>query len=150
MTALPAQNRKYPIAKDNGLFQINHQTGMFPAVGNMPMTTFVSMVPGKNEIIMGSFGEKGNLACFNTDGTRKWSQDFPSAPTWVDFSKPYALPGYDIGRWLTMDAADVDGDGDQDLVLGNLSMGPESFMSQEQVKKFAAGPACLFLKNTTR
>jgi hypothetical protein len=45
--ALPAQNRKYPIAKDNGLFQINHQTGIFPAVGNMPMTTFVSMVPGR-------------------------------------------------------------------------------------------------------
>jgi hypothetical protein len=67
----------------------------------------------------------------------------------MDF-KPFALPGYDIGRWLTMDAADVDGDGDQDLVFGNLSMGPESFMSQEQVKKFAAGPACIFLKNTTR
>jgi hypothetical protein len=49
-----------------------------------------------------------------------------------------------------MDASDVDGDGDQDLVFGNLSMGPESFMSQEQVKKFAAGPACIFLKNTTR
>lgn len=46
--------------------------------------------------------------------------------------------------------ADVDGDGDQDLVFGNLSMGPESFMSQEQVKKFAAGPACIFLKNTTK
>jgi len=86
--ALPAQNRKYPIAKDNGLFQLNHQNGMFPAVGNMPMTTFVSMVPGKNEIIMGSFGEKGNLASFNTNGTRNWSQEFPSAPTWVDFSNP--------------------------------------------------------------
>ena len=86
--ALPAQNRKYPIAKDNGLFQLNHQNGMFPAVGNMPMTTFVSMVPGKNEIIMGSFGEKGNLASFSTNGTRNWSQDFPSAPTWVDFSNP--------------------------------------------------------------
>ena len=67
----------------------------------------------------------------------------------MDF-KPFALPGYDMGRWLTMDADDVDGDGDQDLVFGNLSMGPESFMSQEQVKKFAAGPACIFLKNTTR
>jgi hypothetical protein len=45
-----------------------------------------------------------------------------------------------------MDAADADGDGDQDLVFGNLSMGPESFMSQEQVKKFTAGPACIYLK----
>lgn len=388
--ALPKQNRKYPIAKDNGLFQLSHQNGQFPAVGNMPMTTFISLLPGKNEIVLGSFGEKGNLSGFNTNGQLKWSKDFPSAPTWVDFSnpnewlvtcigsvqptnaklgsihmfsaksqntttvasdvarpvmsfrlpqsnqilvdafghlkgqtytyhtgkkatqqvlrdvpgaicsriidwdgdgkkdiltlfaqnkeslvyfkntgdgyqevatlietmpvygsnsfdladmngdgkldiiytcgdnadysvilkdyhgvyvylnqgnnklkqayfypihgcfkslardfdldgdqdiitvsffadflsqheeaavylennnldfKPYALPGYDLGRWLTMDAADADGDGDQDLVFGNLSMGPESFMSQEQVKKFTAGPACIYLKNATR
>lgn len=388
--ALPPQSRNQPIAKDQGRFQLNHQNGQFPAVGNMPMTTFVKLIPGKNEIVLGSFGEKGNLSAFSTDGSLKWSQDFPSAPTWVDFSdpnqwlvtcigsvqptnakigsihnfspqsknsrvvasevarpvmsfrlpqsnqilidafghlrgqtytyntskkateqvlrdipgaicsriadwdgdgkkdiltlfaqnkesivffkntgngyqetatlletmpvygsnsfdladmngdgkldiiytcgdnadysvilknyhgvyvylnqgnnkikegffypihgcfkalardfdldgdqdiitvsffadyltqheeaavylennnmdfKPSALPGYDIGRWLTMDAADVDGDGDQDLVFGNLSMGPESFMSQEQVKKFAAGPACIFLKNTTK
>jgi hypothetical protein len=36
------------------------------------------------------------------------------------------------------------------LVLGNLSMGPESFMTQEMVKHFAAGPACLYLENKTR
>jgi hypothetical protein len=64
--------------------------------------------------------------------------------------KPSSLPGYDLGRWLTMDAGDADGDGDQDLVFGNLSMGPESFITQDQVKKFATGPACVYYKNTTR
>jgi hypothetical protein len=388
--ALPNQSRKDPIAKDKGLFQLNQQNSMFPAVGDMPMTTFVSIVPGKNQIVIGSFGEKGNLSTFNTDGSLQWSQDFPSAPTWVDFSnpnqwlvtcigsvqptnakigsihnfnpqskttttvanevarpvmsfrlpnsknilinafghlkgqtytfnpntksteqvlrdipgaicsriadwdgdgkkdiltlfaqnkesiiffkntgtgfqetatllermpvygsnsfdladmnqdgkldivytcgdnadysvilkdyhgvyvylnqgnnktkeaffypihgcfkalardfdldgdqdiitvsffadfisqheeaavylenskmnfKPSSLPGYDLGRWLTMDAGDADGDGDQDLVFGNLSMGPESFITQDQVKKFATGPACVYYKNTTR
>lgn len=387
---LPDQKRKYPIAKENGLFKVNHQQGMFPAVGNMPMTTYVSIVPGKNEIILGSFGEKGNLASFNTNGILNWSQSFPSGPTWVDYSisnqwlvtcigsvqptnakigsihnfspqsklssvvaskvarpvmafrlpntqnilinafghlkgqtytfnptkqsaeqilrdipgaicsrivdwdgdgkkdiltlfaqnresivffkntghgfqetsilletlpvfgsnsfdvadmnqdgkpdivytcgdnadysvvlkdyhgvyiylhqgnnnlkpsffyplhgcfkalardfdldgdqdiitvsffadfltqneeaavylennkmdfKPYAMPGYDIGRWLTLDAADADGDGDQDLVFGNMSMGPESFMTKEQIQKFATGPSCIFYMNTTK
>lgn len=30
----------------------------------------------------------------------------------------------DAGRWITMDAADIDGDGDQDLALGSLMPGP--------------------------
>jgi hypothetical protein len=30
-----------------------------------------------------------------------------------------------LGRWLTMDAGDVDGDGKTDLILGNFSVGPE-------------------------
>ena len=64
--------------------------------------------------------------------------------------QPYEMPGYDLGRWLTLDAADADGDGDDDLVIGNLSMGPESFMTQEMVKQFAAGPACMYLENKTR
>jgi hypothetical protein len=39
----------------------------------MPMTTFISLLPGKNEIVLGSFGEKGNLSGFNTNGQLKWS-----------------------------------------------------------------------------
>jgi len=35
---------------------------------------------------------------------------------------PYAMPAYNKGNWLTMDAADVDGDGYDDIVIGNLDM----------------------------
>lgn len=35
--------------------------------------------------------------------------------------KPYSLPQTQRGKWLTMDAADVDGDGRMDIVLGNFS-----------------------------
>ena len=35
--------------------------------------------------------------------------------------KPYSLPQTQRGKWLTMDAGDVDGDGRLDIVLGNFS-----------------------------
>ena len=35
--------------------------------------------------------------------------------------KPYSLPQTQRGKWLTMDAGDVDGDGRVDIVLGNFS-----------------------------
>ncbi len=38
--------------------------------------------------------------------------------------QPYSFPGADMGRWLTMDAGDIDGDGKIDLVLGNFSIVP--------------------------
>lgn len=37
---------------------------------------------------------------------------------------PETLPGMTRGRWLTMDAGDVDGDGDVDVVLGAFGQGP--------------------------
>ena len=34
--------------------------------------------------------------------------------------KPYTIKEFDEGKWLTMDAADLDGDGDDDIILGSL------------------------------
>lgn len=44
--------------------------------------------------------------------------------------KPTAVPIHKLGRWITMDAGDVDDDGDLDLVLGNFS---RKFMSSFNV-----------------
>lgn len=55
------------------------------------------------------------------------------------------------GRWLTMDAGDVDGDGDVDLALGSLTEMPGSAVP-EQLKQLwqSRGPSVLILRNTQR
>ncbi|HRH50162.1 MAG TPA: VCBS repeat-containing protein [Panacibacter sp.] len=60
--------------------------------------------------------------------------------------KAYSLPEAKQGRWLTMDAGDLDGDGKIDLVLGNFSA-PAMIQSQVDLKN---GPPFLFLKNMGR
>ena len=58
--------------------------------------------------------------------------------------QPYSLLGTNSGRWLTMDAGDIDGDGKIDLVLGNFSIAPSSIKSASSWKN---GPPFIVLKN---
>jgi len=54
------------------------------------------------------------------------------------------------GRWLTMDAADIDGDNDLDLILGSHIHGPSEvpdFLMKDWEK---GGPPFVVLRNTTR
>ena len=56
----------------------------------------------------------------------------------------YSLPAAKDGRWLTMDAGDLDGDGKTDIILGNFSLG------EEQIKppvNWTEQPPFLILKN---
>lgn len=50
--------------------------------------------------------------------------------------KKYTFSGFADGRWLTMDAGDMDGDGDKDIILGNafIPVGnvPQSFIQHWQ------------------
>ena len=51
------------------------------------------------------------------------------------------------GRWITMDAADLDGDGDLDLVLGGYDRSP--FKVREDIQQLwkTNGTSLLILRN---
>lgn len=63
--------------------------------------------------------------------------------------EPATVRGYNRGNWVTMDAGDVDGDGDEDIVLGSLI-----FNNTPRELTMAAGPGelplILLLTNQTR
>lgn len=59
--------------------------------------------------------------------------------------QPYTIPSAKLGRWLTMDAGDIDGDGKLDLVLGNFSLGAPAMRPVNNWKNFVP---FIVLKNT--
>jgi len=58
--------------------------------------------------------------------------------------RPFTIPNTTSGRWLTMDAGDLEGDGKTDLIIGNFSVAPLAFKTAIDWKK---GPALIVLKN---
>lgn len=63
---------------------------------------------------------------------------------------PYTFPESIAGRWITMDAGDLDGDGDDDIVLGafNRSFGDVPKLLGDTWEE--RGPSILVLENTIR
>lgn len=60
---------------------------------------------------------------------------------------PFKVNGFNAGRWLTMDAGDLDGDGDEDVVLGNFSNGPTSFIPDGMTDMWQTAAPFIFLEN---
>lgn len=61
--------------------------------------------------------------------------------------KPYQLEETNIGRWISMDVADINNDGKPDILLANCSVGP--FINKPAIN-WKKGPAFMLLKNISR
>ena len=83
---------------------------------------------------------------FFADYERQPEESFVYLENKGDFNfQPYSLPAAKEGRWLTMDAGDIDGDGKIDLILGNFSLGLSLVRPSVDWKK---SPPFIVLKNT--
>jgi hypothetical protein len=66
--------------------------------------------------------------------------------------EPHLLPEANAGRWMTMDAGDLDGDSDTDIVLGNFAVGPTTIPIPAAVRENwkTNGAAVLVLENLVK
>jgi hypothetical protein len=62
----------------------------------------------------------------------------------------YSVPEHSAGRWLTMDAADIDNDGDLDILLGNAVFGMGNVPESVKANWKEYSPSILILTNNTR
>lgn len=60
--------------------------------------------------------------------------------------QPFTIKSFNAGNWLTMDAGDVDGDGDVDIVLGNCN--PPTYVYNDPTNGDRR-PSFLLLRNNT-
>ena len=111
---------------------------------------FFYAMPGAFKVVARDFDQDGDLDI----AAISFFPDFERAPERsfvyleqedkLKFS-PKTLPASQLGHWLTMDAGDVDGDGDEDIVLGSFTGTPAPAVFQNTWLQ--KGPGVVVLQN---
>ncbi len=71
-----------------------------------------------------------------------------TAPASLSF-QPRTFPEVSLGRWITLDANDLDADGDIDIVLGSMGSGPATAPIELRRQWRDEGPPFVILRNQT-
>ncbi|MES2648721.1 MAG: VCBS repeat-containing protein [Bacteroidota bacterium] len=110
-------------------------------------------VNGIGKVVAKDFDQDGDLdlasIAYFPDYTQKPEEGFIY---WENKGKllfePSSIKEVSDGRWITLDANDVDNDGDIDLVLGNANFSVGNIPSQLKNKWDIKSPSILLLKNS--
>ncbi len=101
------------------------------------------------------FDEDGDqdifVSSFYPDFTSDLSQSLLFLENKGDLSfEPYRIRNANAGRWMVLDAGDLDQDGDQDIMIGAYTLGPGDVPEDLRRKWFQSDNHVMILYNKTR
>ena len=134
-----------------------HGLYVFTNLGNWKFKqTYFYQINGASKAMAADFDSDGDMDIM----TIAFFADFKYHPTesviymeqtGANRFKPHEVPVNKYGRWIAMEVADVDGDGDQDVVLGNFSVFGDKLINQEGFKpNWDMNEPVIMLQNTTK
>lgn len=122
--------------------------------GNYTEAFFLSL-PGATRAVVRDFDRDGDydLAAVAfypdfTDGGQNGFVYYENTSTASPAFRAYTIPETTTGRWITLDAGDLDGDGDQDLALASFTAFAPHRDPQKLFRQWTTeGPSVLLLRN---